>query len=53
MIHMDFDDPPALASRARDEQETLAIYRRVRDEIRRFIGELPHVLAPKGRLPTP
>ena len=47
-IHAGFDDPPALAGRAKDEQEVLAIYRRVRDEIRSFIEELPHVLEAKG-----
>ncbi len=48
VIHVGFDDPPALAGRAKDEQEVLAIYRRVRDEIRRFVEELPHVLEAKG-----
>jgi len=49
VIHAGFDDPPALAREAKDEQEALAIYRRVRDEIRRFIEELPHVLEAQGR----
>ncbi len=48
VIHAGFDDPPALADRTKDEQEALAIYRRVRDEIRRFIEELPHLLEAKG-----
>lgn len=43
-IHAGFDDPPALAGQARNEQEVLAIYRRVRDEIKRFIEGLPHLL---------
>ncbi len=43
-LHADFDDPPAPAGQARDEQEALAIYRRVRDEIRCFVDELPRVL---------
>ncbi len=47
-IHVSFDDPPALAGRAKDEQETLAIYRRVRDEIKRFIEELPRLLEAKS-----
>ncbi len=47
-IHAGFDDPPALAGQARDEQEALAIYRRVRDEIRRFVEELPRVLEIQG-----
>ncbi len=48
MIHASFDDPPALAKEAKDEQEALAIYRRVRDEIRSFIEKLPQVLEAKG-----
>ena len=51
MIHAGFDDPPALAEGARDEQEVLAIYRRVRDEIRSFVEELPRVLEAKGSQP--
>jgi len=41
VIHVGFDDPPRLAKQARDEQEALSHYRRVRDEIRRFIESLP------------
>ncbi len=52
VFHQDFDDPPTLAGQAKDEQEALAIYRRVRDEIRRFIEELPRVLEAKGRGPV-
>jgi arsenate reductase len=48
VLHVGFDDPPFLAGEAKDEREALAIYRRVRDEIRRFIEELPHVLEAKG-----
>ncbi len=47
-FHAGFDDPPALAGQARDEQEALAIYRRVRDEIKRFIEELPRLLEAQG-----
>jgi len=47
-IHVGFDDPPALAGQVRDEQEALALYRRVRDEIKRFIGELPRLLEAQG-----
>lgn len=36
-IHVGFDDPPRLAKDARNEEEALAHYRRVRDEIREFI----------------
>ncbi len=45
MIHVGFDDPPRLARQARDEQEALSHYRRVRDEIRAFIETLPDRLA--------
>ncbi len=44
MIHVGFDDPPALAKQAGDEQAVLAIYRRVRDEIRGFVEALPQAL---------
>jgi len=46
VIHHGFDDPPALARDARTEEETLAPYRRVRDEIRDFVThQLPALLA--------
>ena len=51
MIHASFDDPPALAKEAPDEQAILAIYRRVRDEIRSFVEELPRTLEAKGNQP--
>jgi arsenate reductase len=44
MIHVGFDDPPRLAKQAKTEQEALACYRRVRDEIRAFVETLPGVL---------
>jgi len=40
-IHAGFDDPPALARDAKTDEEALAHYRRVRDEIRRFILAFP------------
>ncbi len=43
-IHVGFDDPPALAKTATSEEEALDHYRRVRDEIRRFIETLPGAL---------
>jgi arsenate reductase (thioredoxin) len=43
-IHKGFDDPPRLAKGARSEEEALQIYRRVRDDIRRFVENLPGVL---------
>ncbi|MFO7898862.1 MAG: arsenate reductase ArsC, partial [Planctomycetota bacterium] len=45
VVHVAFDDPPTLAEDAGTEDEALAHYRRVRDEIRAFVeGELPRLL---------
>ncbi|MBM4019992.1 MAG: arsenate reductase ArsC [Planctomycetes bacterium] len=44
VLHMGFDDPPRLAREAASEDEALAHYRRVRDEIRRFIETMPAAL---------
>jgi arsenate reductase len=41
VIHHGFDDPPKLAEGARNEEEALSHYRRVRDEVRAFVEELP------------
>jgi arsenate reductase (thioredoxin) len=46
VLHVGFDDPPALAAGAATEDERLAIYRRVRDEIRNFVKSLPAHLDP-------
>ncbi len=43
-MHVSFDDPPRLAKTAKTEEETLGHYRRVRDQIRRFIESLPEAL---------
>ena len=43
-IHIGFADPPRLAADARTEEEALAHYRRVRDEIRAFVEKLPDIL---------
>lgn len=40
-FHHGFDDPPTLAAEAQTEEEMLACYRRVRDEIRDYILTLP------------
>lgn len=42
--HVPFDDPPILAQTARTEEEALQHYRRVRDEIRDFVKNLPEFL---------
>lgn len=44
VVHHGFDDPPRLAASATTEAEALGHYRRVRDEIRRFVEALPEVL---------
>ena len=41
VVHVGFDDPPALARDATTEEEAMAPYRRVRDEIRAFVDTLP------------
>ena len=40
VVHVGFDDPPRLAKDAKSEEEALTHYRRVRDEIRRFIENI-------------
>ncbi|MEW6500609.1 MAG: arsenate reductase ArsC [Thermodesulfobacteriota bacterium] len=40
-IHRGFDDPPQLAANAASEEEALGHYRRVRDEIKKFIEGMP------------
>ncbi len=45
VVHVGFEDPPALAKECRTEEEKLAVYRRVRDEIRAFVESLPEALA--------
>jgi arsenate reductase len=44
IVHVGFDDPPALARGAGDEAEALGHYRRVRDEIAAFVRTLPEAL---------
>lgn len=41
VMHAGFDDPPRLAAGAGSDEEAMGHYRRVRDEIRRFIEGLP------------
>jgi len=48
VVHVGFDDPPALAKDAATEEEALAPYRRVRDEIKQFVRTLPESLERKG-----
>jgi arsenate reductase (thioredoxin) len=44
VVHAGFDDPPALARSSRGEDESLAHYRRVRDDIKAFVQRLPDAL---------
>jgi arsenate reductase len=44
VVHVPFDDPPKLAKGATTEEEALGHYRRVRDEIRKFVEKLPHAI---------
>ncbi|MDD5208309.1 MAG: arsenate reductase ArsC [Elusimicrobiales bacterium] len=42
-LHRSFEDPPFLAKEAGTEEEALAAYRRVRDEIKEFVARLPGI----------
>jgi len=41
VVHMGFEDPPKLTKHLPNGEEKLAVYRRVRDKIRRFVETLP------------
>jgi len=47
-LHAGFDDPPRMALGADSEEEALECYRRVRDEIRRYVQTLPEILDESG-----
>lgn len=47
IIHIGFQDPPALTKDMKDEEELLRVYRRVRDEIETSIKQLPKFLGEK------
>ena len=53
VVHVGFDDPPRLAKDARNEEEALSHYRRVRDEIRTFVERLPEAIAAGRDAETP
>jgi arsenate reductase (thioredoxin) len=40
-FHVSFDDPPRKTKHLSNEEEILAVYRRVRDEIRKFVEGMP------------
>lgn len=44
VVHVGFEDPPKLTRHLPDGEEKLAVYRRVRDEIRGFVEGLPQNL---------
>lgn len=41
IIHAGFEDPPQLAKEAKTVEEALDCYRRVRDEIKKFVETMP------------
>jgi arsenate reductase len=43
-MHKSFDDPPKLAENAKSEEEAMARYRRVRDEIKTLVKSFPELL---------
>jgi arsenate reductase (thioredoxin) len=49
-LHKGFEDPPFLARNAKTEEAALMHYRRVRDEIKAFVKQLPEILE-KGIIP--
>ena len=49
VTHVGFDDPPRLAADAKNEEEALTHYRRVRDEIRAFVERLPGAVQSQGK----
>lgn len=44
VVHVGFEDPPKLAQDARDEEQAMIPYRRVRDQIRDWVRTLPESL---------
>jgi len=47
-VHKGFQDPPHLAKNAASEEEAMSHYRRVRDEIRTMVEQLPESLETTG-----
>jgi arsenate reductase (thioredoxin) len=48
VVHVGFQDPPALTKDMSDEEEILVIYRRVRDEIEEAVKQLPQILGSRA-----
>ena len=40
-FHISFDDPPKLTKGLTDQDEILAVYRRIRNDVRKFVEGLP------------
>ncbi len=45
VVHESFEDPPWLAREAASDEDALPHYRRVRDQIRQFVEEMPQNLS--------
>lgn len=52
-VHCSFDDPPALARDLTNQDAVLAVYRRVRDEIRVWVLDLGAQLSGERHMSTP
>lgn len=50
VVHRGFDDPPYLARSAASEDDAMVHYRRVRDELRDFIEDLPAWIAQQSNV---
>lgn len=44
IVHVGFDDPPRLTANMENEEDILAVYRRVRDEIKTFVDNMEEYL---------
>jgi arsenate reductase len=51
VVHVGFEDPPKLTKLLPDDEEKLAVYRQVRDQIRAFVENLPGTLKSEARSP--
>jgi len=47
VVHVGFQDPPRMAKEVKTNEEKLDCYRRVRDEIRKFVMQCPELLIKK------
>jgi arsenate reductase len=52
VVHVGFEDPPKLTRDMPDGEEKLAVYRRVRDQIRAYVETLPDSLNSGSREPA-